>query len=55
MHMTVHANAPPPPHTHTLENMLQGQGGFLGHEMPAKKKTEESYLKNKMIHHFVEK
>jgi hypothetical protein len=35
--------------------MLEGQGSFLGHEMPAKKKTEESYLKNKMKHHFVEK
>jgi hypothetical protein len=35
--------------------MLEGQGGFLEHEMFAKKKTEESYLKNKMINHFVEK
>jgi hypothetical protein len=35
--------------------MLDGQGGFLGHEMPAKKKTEESCLKNKIKHNSVGK
>jgi hypothetical protein len=35
--------------------MPEGQVDFLGHETPAKKKTEETYLQNKIKHHFVEK
>jgi hypothetical protein len=42
-------------HKHTLGNMLERQVDFLGHEIPAKKKTEESHLQNKIKHKFVDK